>query len=255
MNLNEDIPAALASACAKRLAAMGVDATTVRLVRYCDNLVELHSFLRDRVFRDDAKVNAFVRQCVQDTQPPPQETVPFNQNIGGKMVKTEIPFYRAESAVQHILQELDLGFEEPPEEPAKPNRWAGRMNWKPQANPRLHPDEEAALGADQPERSTPLRGTANPKHGMRFHWRPPEEPVAPGEVQRPRGGPVNLEPMTSSADLQRIIQALRAEEAKPPHQRNEAAIARLRAEANELLSTEESLWVQRQADRLLEAAA
>ena len=164
---------------------------------------------------------------------------------------------------------LDLsGFDEPePPEPPPPNKWANRMSWRPSGNPRLHPDEEAALAANQPGGEVPIRqGPGKPGIGMgpkRAAWRPGDEPAVPsrfrwqpggGQSARSGVGPAKLEPMAGEGDVQQLIQALRAEEAKPPHQQNAATIARLKAEITELQSTMESRWVTRQADRLLEAA-
>ena len=71
LGLREDIDPRLADICAQRLAQMGAPGDAIKLVRYCNDTGELHSFLRDRVFRKDAPTQEFVKQCQAAlTQPP-----------------------------------------------------------------------------------------------------------------------------------------------------------------------------------------
>lgn len=135
------------------------------------------------------------------------------------------------------------------------------MQWKPHGNPRLHPDEEAALGGQSPGEDIPTAAdtllddpqdipvNASPEAAQTVPiYQRPSRPQRfdPGALGAP-----NLGPPATTADYQQVIQALRAEEAKPPHQRNEAAIARLKAELQRSMGQEEALWVQSAADRLL----
>lgn len=150
--------------------------------------------------------------------------------------------------MKRSLQEIGMeGFEDEPQPPKK-SPWAGRMKWKPNGNPLLHPDEEAALAAGQgaevpiqqrPARPAPATKPTTPQH-PRFQWKPEG-----GQVEKP-----NLRFMTS-ADVDAIMKAVRDEEAKPPHQQNAATLARLKAEAMRMMAREESQWVQRTADKML----
>ena len=60
--LGEDIDTRLADICMRKLTEMGL-ADKAKLLRYCNDLKELHSFLRERVFFNDAKTFDFVRKC------------------------------------------------------------------------------------------------------------------------------------------------------------------------------------------------
>lgn len=189
------------------------------------------------------------------------------------------------------LDEISMGdWEDPGQQPPKRNPHAGRMQWKPHGNPRLHPDEEAALAQSQPPTDMPgptdvtaddlldmPPTTVDPKaagvqplkpsmgdeppqkvpikmpdhiknelrkeigHKRRFHWTPT------GYDTKSHGGPVNLN-YAGAADIDRLMAEIKAEEAKPPHQQNAARIAKLKADAMELMQGES---VKRQADRLL----
>ena len=61
--LGENIDPRLAACCTERLTAMGM-ADKARLLRHCDNVKELHSYLREYVFHDDTKTAAFIQQCM-----------------------------------------------------------------------------------------------------------------------------------------------------------------------------------------------
>jgi len=157
------------------------------------------------------------------------------------------------------------GFDDPG---PQPNKWAGRMKWKPHGNPRLHPDEEAALAQGQPgDMPEPTDISADD-----LLDRPPTVAPHVSNVQPVRGGleepgtavPIRqksrfdlpkpqMEPMrfAGAADIDRLMAEIKAEEAKPPHQQNAAKIAQLKADAMELMSQEESQRVQRMADRLI----
>jgi hypothetical protein len=67
MALAEDIHPRLAEVCTRKLAAMG-KAAEAKMVRYCNDINELHSYLRDRVFGKDAATQEFVRQCQAEVQ-------------------------------------------------------------------------------------------------------------------------------------------------------------------------------------------
>jgi hypothetical protein len=60
--LGEGIDPRLAQVCTERLAAMGL-AEKGSMLKHCDNLQELHSYLREYVFHSDAPTIDFVRQC------------------------------------------------------------------------------------------------------------------------------------------------------------------------------------------------
>lgn len=174
---------------------------------------------------------------------------------------------------KRILEDLGVGgFEdepEPEEQPSsdrwkykppggnryKPGSMGARMKWKPNNNPRLHPDEQAALAGAQPggpEEGPPIRMPGEVKNSIRgelaqqrrFKW-------TPDQVQPQR--PTPAQPAAASG-LDQIMQQIKDEEARPPHQQNSATIARLKAEAMRLMQQGESLWVRRQADRLLPVA-
>jgi hypothetical protein len=62
LGLSEDIDPRLADICAQQLITMGKQ-DVAKMVRYCNDIGELHSFLRDRVFHKDAPTQEFVKQC------------------------------------------------------------------------------------------------------------------------------------------------------------------------------------------------
>ena len=173
--------------------------------------------------------------------------------------------------MKQSIQEIGMNstFDEPE---APGGKWAGRMKWKPQGEPELPPAADLSADdlLDSPgvTASPEAAGTApinRPRSGARFSWTPGdsgEVPIQGKPHPNPRfnwkpegGGPVEKTSMryASSQDIDTLIQAIRDEEALPPHQQNAAKIARLKAEATELMSQEESLKVQHLADRLLEA--
>lgn len=72
LGLSEDIDPRLADICAQRLAQLNAPGDAIKLIRYCNDIRELHSFLRERVFHKDGPTQEFVKQCQQAlTQPPP----------------------------------------------------------------------------------------------------------------------------------------------------------------------------------------
>lgn len=82
LGLREDIDPRLADICAQRLAELGAPGDAIKLVRYCNDVGELHSFLRDRVFHKDAPTQAFVKQCQAAlTQPTSEAAVPRPSDI------------------------------------------------------------------------------------------------------------------------------------------------------------------------------
>lgn len=159
------------------------------------------------------------------------------------------------------------GFDDPG---PRPNKWSGRMKWKPHGNPRLHPDEEAALAQGQPgDMPEPTDITADDLldapptvaphvsnvQPVRGNLGEPEtqipiRQVPAGHKSRFTLPKPQMEPMrfAGTADIDRLMAEIKAEEAKPPHQQNAARIARLKADAMELMQGES---IKRQADRLL----
>lgn len=171
--------------------------------------------------------------------------------------------------MKRSIQEISMGggtFDEPERGGGRPpqNKWAGRMKWKPSGNPLLHPDEEAALagqqqGAPEPPGPTPddlldappaaADAAAEPGAGLEVPIRQ-HLPFQKARFNLPRP---EMEPMrfAGAADIDALMAEIKAEEAKPPHQQNAAKLTRLKADAMELMSQEESRQVQRMADRLL----
>lgn len=164
--------------------------------------------------------------------------------------------------MKRSIQEIGMGtYNEPPGPPSGKNPWSGRMGWKPGGKPRLSDEERAQLGPpgdltaddllDTPTTASPAadavkplkpslgdegEGEGNvPIKGSRFGWTPGGE----GAAKPPK------------ASLAELLAEIKAEQAKPTYEQNAARLARLKAEALELMSQEESRRVQRQADRLI----
>lgn len=66
--LDEEINSRLAQVCAERLKQMGTF-EQANLLRHCENMAELHSYLRDRVFHKDSATTDFIRQCLAELEP------------------------------------------------------------------------------------------------------------------------------------------------------------------------------------------
>jgi hypothetical protein len=63
--LGESIDPALAAVCTRRLQQLG-RFERARLLRHTENLAELHSYLREYVFRNDTDTAAFIQQCLRE---------------------------------------------------------------------------------------------------------------------------------------------------------------------------------------------
>jgi hypothetical protein len=86
-----------------------------------------------------------------------------------------------------------------------------------------------------------------PSH-ERMQWKPPQPNPRfdlPGPAEKPELR------YLSQQDLDALLDRIKAEEALPPHKKNAARIAALKKQAMEMMKRLESLWVQRQADKLL----
>lgn len=108
-------------------------------------------------------------------------------------------------------------------------------------------------GFEQPERRKPIRSL-----GQRINWGAPqaelEVPIKQVSQHKDRmlinQPPVELNFMDDSA-LQALVAQIKAEEAQPPHLKNQAKINALKQQAFEMMKRLESKWVQKSADKLL----
>ncbi|MBV5345856.1 MAG: hypothetical protein JZU63_10260 [Rhodoferax sp.] len=147
--------------------------------------------------------------------------------------------------------------------------WGSRMKWSPNSggpsatpgqsrNPRLHPDEEAALAGsglgtaddfiEDPSMGDP---TISDEAGGTVPITQRNPSQLGGQGRYPLGKPDLGGSMMTPGDVDSIIQQIRAEQALPPHKQNSAKIAQLKAEATRMMAQEESLRIQRRADQLL----
>ncbi len=93
---------------------------------------------------------------------------------------------------------------------------------------------------------------------MRMQWKPEQQgqPVKikmPGNPRfnLPRPAPGEMPTELGQNDIDALIARIRAEEKLPPHKKNAARITALKQQALDMMKQLESLWVQRNADRLL----
>jgi hypothetical protein len=78
--LGENIDPRLAEVCARKLAEIG-KFEQAKLLKYSENVAELHSYLRDRVFGKDSTTADFVKQCQDELR---ANLVPAMEGIGSK---------------------------------------------------------------------------------------------------------------------------------------------------------------------------
>jgi hypothetical protein len=109
------------------------------------------------------------------------------------------------------------------------------------------------LGGTGEASEEPIR----PSH-QRMQWQPGAasvpikiKPQGTSRFDLPRPNASEMPVAANRGDLDALIARIRAEEQLPPHKKNAARIAGLKQQAMELMQQEESLWVQRQANRLL----
>lgn len=122
-----------------------------------------------------------------------------------------------------------------------------RFTWKPKSpdrfrqNPEFSYEEEPPYAAEKNSKESSVPGgfTVPIKH------KAPSRFQVPGPKEKPTLSYLNQD------QLDVILDRIKAEIAQPPHKRNEAVIADLKKQAQEIAKRLESQWVQKSADGLI----
>ena len=163
--------------------------------------------------------------------------------------------------MKNILNEISsggMGFEDPGDEPKKPNKYANRMGLGKKTSSRgplggvegITPDYAGPSATDMDP--TDFRDDTSVSAAPSVsNVKPVGQTPYGGRGTNPDNAALNLSPMMSEQDIDALRQEIEREESKPPHQRNEAKIASLKDQVMRMWSQSESMWVQQAANRVL----